>query len=189
MFQTDTRDEIVTLASSGGRSTYQNASRTRRRGLELSWDLETRSHWRTQVAYTLLDATYRRAFCPAQPCGADDLVRAGNRIPGIARQVLYASLGWMPPQGWHAGAELRAISRLYADDRNTAHAPGYLSTALHAGYTRTVNRWDLNAFARVDNVFDRRTIGSVIVNDGNGRYFEPAPGRNWGVGLSAVYRF
>lgn len=39
-------------------------------------------------------------------------------------------------------------------------------------------------FSRVDNVFDRRYVGSVIVNEGNGRYFEPAPGRNWGGGAT-----
>ncbi|MGI9216389.1 MAG: TonB-denpendent receptor, partial [Hydrogenophaga sp.] len=32
-------------------------------------------------------------------------------------------------------------------------------------------------------------FGSVIANDGNGRFFEPAPGRQWGVGLMATYRF
>jgi len=41
----------------------------------------------------------------------------------------------------------------------------------------------------VDNLFDRRYAGSVIVNEGNARYFEPAPGRNWTVGMSGSYRF
>ena len=38
-------------------------------------------------------------------------------------------------------------------------------------------------FVRIDNLFDRQAIGSVIVTDGNGRYFEPAPGRGLVVGL------
>jgi iron complex outermembrane receptor protein len=42
----------------------------------------------------------------------------------------------------------------------------------------------MTAFVRVDNVLDRRTIGSVIVNDANGRYFEPAPGRGGWIGLA-----
>jgi len=37
---------------------------------------------------------------------------------------------------------------------------------------------------RVNNVFDRRYAGSVIVGDTNGRFFEPAPGRNWFIGAS-----
>ena len=46
---------------------------------------------------------------------------------------------------------------------------------VNAGYRFTSNRWALDVFSRVDNVFDRRYVGSVIVNEGNGRYFEPAP--------------
>jgi hypothetical protein len=43
--------------------------------------------------------------------------------------------------------------------------------------------------ARVDNLFDREYVGSVIVNESNGRYYEPAPGRNYGVGLSVAWQF
>jgi iron complex outermembrane receptor protein len=44
----------------------------------------------------------------------------------------------------------------------------------------------LYLFGRIDNVTDRRYIGSVIVNEANGRYFEPAPGRRFFVGLRAA---
>lgn len=189
LFETRTRDEIVTATSSGGRTTFQNAGHTRRRGLELGWQHETAHHWRTQVALTWLDARYRDGFCSPTPCGSGNLVAAGNRIPGIAGQSLFASFGWVPPQGWRAGVELRALSRIQANDRNTASAPGYAVTSLYAGYVQQWNRWEVNAFARVDNLADRRYAGSVIVNEGNARYFEPAPGRNWGVGLGAAYRF
>jgi iron complex outermembrane receptor protein len=30
-------------------------------------------------------------------------------------------------------------------------------------------------------------VGSVVVGDGNGRYYEPAPGRNWMAGVNARY--
>jgi iron complex outermembrane receptor protein len=189
LFQTRTRDEIVTDTNSGGRATFQNAGRTRRDGFELAWQHETAHHWRTQLAYTWLDARYRDAFCSPSPCTASSEVAAGNRIPGIARQSLFASLGWVPPEGWRAGIEMRALGRIHANDANSASAPGYAVAALYTGYFRKWERWEFNAFARVDNLFDRRYVGSVIVNEGNARYFEPAPGRNWTVGLSGAYRF
>ena len=52
-----------------------------------------------------------------------------------------------------------------------------------------INRWTLSAAARIDNLTDRRYAGSVIVNEGNGRYFEPAAGRNHVLSVSASYRF
>jgi iron complex outermembrane recepter protein len=42
---------------------------------------------------------------------------------------------------------------------------------------------------RIDNLTDRKYIGSVIVNANLKRFFEPAPGRQWGLGLSATYAF
>jgi iron complex outermembrane receptor protein len=50
-------------------------------------------------------------------------------------------------------------------------------------------RWRLTEFVRVDNLFDKNYVGSVIVNEGNGRYYEPSPRRNMTVGFSASYRF
>lgn len=47
----------------------------------------------------------------------------------------------------------------------------------------------MDVYGRVDNLFDRRYAGSVIANERNGRYFEPAAGRNWGGGVSLAYIF
>ena len=102
---------------------------------------------------------------------------------------MFASVGYVPPEGWRAGAELRVLSRIETNDANNASSPGYAVAALYAGYVKRWERWEVNAFARIDNLFDRRTIGSVIVNEGNARYFEPAPGRTWTVGAGASYRF
>lgn len=189
LFQVGTRDEIVTLANVGGRASYQNAGRTRRRGLELSWLHESHNHWHTRLAWTWLDARYREGFCAPAPCGPSTEVAAGLRLPGVARQSLYAALSWAPPQGWQAGLEWRAQSGVYANDRNTARAPGHGLLALYAGYGRSGPGWQWQAFVRVDNALARRAVGSVIVNEGNARYFEPLAGRSWSLGLQGSWWF
>jgi iron complex outermembrane recepter protein len=42
----------------------------------------------------------------------------------------------------------------------------------------------LELLARIDNLADRRYVGSVIVGESNGRFFEPALGRTWLVGAT-----
>jgi iron complex outermembrane receptor protein len=37
---------------------------------------------------------------------------------------------------------------------------------------------------RLKNLLDRNYVGSVFVGVGNGRIFDPAPGRNWFAGVS-----
>ena len=188
VFHTRTEDEIVTDANENGRATFRNAGRTRRDGLELAWSGELGRDWRAALAFAWLNARYRDDVCGPGPCGPD-AIRAGNRIPGIARQSAYAELAWEPPEGWRAGVEARYFGKVYVDDANSDAAPGYFVAALNAGYLWRLGRWELNAFARVDNLFDRKYAGSVIVNEDNGRYFEPAPGRNWSAGLSVAYGF
>lgn len=189
LFETRTQDEIVVSTSSGGRTTFQNAGRTRRQGIEFAWRSRMGAHWRSELALTVLDATYRDSFCTPSPCTTANTVAAGSRIPGIARESFYASVGWIPEQGWRASVELRALSRVFVDDRNSADAPGYAVASIHAAYVRKWEAWEASGFARIDNLADRRHAGSVIVNESNGRYFESAPGRNWVVGVTAAMRF
>lgn len=182
LFQTDTDDEIVVDASSGGRTTYKNAGKTRRQGLELGLDQQFAYDWKLKMAWTWLDATYRSNACGAADCN-------GNRMPGIARNMGYASFGYQPEQGWYAGADVRYMGDIMADDENSARAPSYTVAGLNTGYKFLYQRWALDLFGRVDNLFDKSYVGSVIVNESNGRYYEPAPGRNYGVGMSVSYRF
>jgi iron complex outermembrane recepter protein len=192
LFQTDTRDEIVTQTNSAGRSTFQNAGATRRRGLELAWTGRFQSAWQLQFSQSWLDARYRDGFktCAATPCSAPTLVvPAGNRIPGTAQSVTAAEVAWRPERGWQSGAELRRSSRVYVNDTNSDAAPPFTTLALNAGYVFDARDWTLSATARVDNALDKRYAGSVIVNEGNGRYFEPAPGRTWVLKIAGSYRF
>lgn len=93
LFQTNTDNEIVVDSSSGGRTSYKNAGKTRRQGMELGLDQQFGESWRLKAAWTWLDATYRTNVCDDASCN-------GNRIPGIARNMGYASFGYQPEQGW-----------------------------------------------------------------------------------------
>ena len=192
VFDTHTRDELVTQTNSGGRSTFQNAGATRRRGAELDATVLLPRDWKLQFAQTWLDARYADAFrtCASTPCTTPALtIPSGNRIPGTAGAFTALELAWQPARGWRAGAELRRSSRVWVNDANSEAAPSFTTLALHAGYVVEAGAWSWSAGARVDNVADRRYAGSVIVNEGNGRYYEPAPGRTFTLKASAGYRF
>ena len=85
--------------------------------------------------------------------------------------------------------EMRSVGSVPVDDRNTDAAGGYTVFNARIGFEQRSGGWTFNEFFRVDNLFDRRYIGSVIVNESNGRFFEPSPGRNYLAGVSAAYKF
>ncbi|MGR3978569.1 TonB-dependent receptor [Acinetobacter sp. 1207_04] len=186
IFQSNTNDDIVSAGSVDGRATFQNADKTLRQGVELSWNKKLWRELSTQASYSYLDATFDADITNTDPA---KIVQRGNAIPGVAKNQAYLSLGWQPETGFNAGVDVRYMDKIYVDDLNTDTAPSYTVTSANIGYIWKNNDWKIRSYARVDNLFDEDYIGSVIVNDGNGRFFEPADGINWSAGLSITKQF
>ncbi|MGP4769079.1 TonB-dependent receptor family protein [Acinetobacter sp. PFS20] len=186
VFQTKTKDDIVSAGNSNGRSTFRNADKTLREGVEFAWNKKLWRDLTATASYTYLDATFD-ADIPA--LGNIAQIPSGNAIPGIAKNQAYASLAWQPSHGLYGGVDVQYMDKVYVNDTNSDAAPSYSVTSANVGYAWVMGDWKVNSFARVDNLFDKNYAGSVIVNDGNGRYFEPADGRNWSAGLRVIKQF
>lgn len=186
VFQTKTKDDIVSAGNSNGRSTFRNADKTLREGVEFAWNKKLWRDLTATASYTYLDATFD-ADIPAS--GSVAQIPSGNAIPGIAKNQAYASLAWQPTHGLYGSVDVQYMDKVYVNDTNSDAAPSYSVTSANVGYAWVMGDWKVNSFARIDNLFDKNYAGSVIVNDGNGRYFEPADGRNWSAGLRVIKQF
>ncbi len=200
VFMIDTKNEIVVFNNASGRVSYQNAGDTSRYGAELSIDSRVTNKIGAFGALTLLNAEFDDSFLtcavarcaqpPAPPANPNGpvTVNSGNKIAAIANKTFYGELTYNEPSlGFNGAIELRASGRMYADDTNTARVGGFTVTSLRGGFTQKVGGWKFNEFLRVDNLFDKEYVGSVYVNDANGRYYAPAAERSWLIGLSASY--
>jgi iron complex outermembrane receptor protein len=191
VFQTLTNDEIVIATNVGGRQTYQNAGRTRRRGAEASLGYDFATRWHLDLAYTYVDAVYSDAYrtCTTTPCSAPSTaVPAGNRLPGVPRNNVFASLRWGRELGLHAAATGQYVSDVPANDVNSVFAPAYAIAGVSAGYGMDLPSLAWSAFVRFNNLLGRHYVGSVIVDDGNSRYFEPGPGFNVLGGITITFK-
>ncbi|MDV7615135.1 TonB-dependent receptor [Acinetobacter baumannii] len=186
VFQTKTKDDIVSAGNSNGRSMFRNADKTLREGVEFAWNKKLWRDLTATASYSYLDATFD-ADIPA--LGNIAQISSGNAIPGIAKNQAYASLAWQPSHGLYGGVDVQYMDKVYVNDTNSDAAPSYSVTSANVGYAWVMGDWKVNSFARVDNLFDKKYAGSVIVNDGNSRYFEPADGRNWSAGLRVIKQF
>ena len=172
LFYITTDDEIGVASSSGGRSTFRNVGRTLRHGAEFGLQWQISQGWRTLVAASWLDATYRDTI-------AGTRIVAGNRIAGTLEQWGFAELVWAATPALEFGLEGRAQSNVPVNDANGDFAEGFGLLGLRARWQVPLGPGTLDLLGRVDNLADRTVIGSVIVNDANQRFFETAPGRNW----------
>lgn len=182
VFQSKTQNDIVSAGTENGRATFKNADKTLREGLELSWN---KALWRdltAQASYSYIDATFDAPI-------PNSKVEKGSKIPGIAKNQAFAAIGWQPETGFNAGVDVRFMDKVYVDDSNSDAAPSYTVASANAGYVWKQADWKVRTYVRADNLFDENYVGSVIVNDGNGRFFEPADGMNWSAGLSVSKAF
>jgi iron complex outermembrane recepter protein len=183
LFRVTVDDEIGVATNAGGRQSFQNVGRTLREGAEVSLGWRVSPQWRTQMALTLLDATYRDGFlaCAGIPCTAPSVpIPSGNRIAGTQRGLFFAELAWQPHANTEFGIEARKASPLTANDSNTEAAPGYTLLALRAVQRYKLPQdFQLELLARLDNAADKAYAASVIVNDANGRFFEAGAPRSW----------
>jgi iron complex outermembrane recepter protein len=184
-----TEDELGVLQSSEGRSVYENIGATERRGAELGVTADLPANFEARLAYSYLRAVVADAYsgCTGTPC-TTTIIPAGNYLPAIPENILYAGLTWRhPSSGFFATAETLVRSRIYADDRNTGHAGGYWTENLRTGFQQKSPGWQTSEYLRIENLFNKAYIGSVIVNDANSRFFEPAPGLSAFVMFEAKY--
>ncbi len=186
IFHSETQDDIVSAGTLDGRSTFQNADKTLRQGVELSWNKNLWRDLTVQASYSYLDATFDADIPNTDP---QKVIYSGNYIPGVAKNQAYISLGWQPETGFNAGVDVRYMDKIYVNDTNSDVAPSYTVTSANIGYVWKNNDWKVRSYARIDNLFDENYVGSVIVNDGNNRFFEPADGVNWSAGLSITKAF
>ena len=175
-FNVDSKNELLVASSNGGRTSYRNAAKTERHGAELQLNWQTNAYIRQQLNASYLSAKFADA-------GLD-----GKRLPGIADSQLHWQLAVQP---WQDNTEFalhsQYRSKVYIDDANSNSAPSALTFSLSARHSQQWQQLNLAYWLVLDNVSDKDYVGSVIVNQSNGRAIEPAPGRQLSAGISVGY--
>jgi iron complex outermembrane recepter protein len=185
IFKITTQNEIVTNQTVAGRSSYTNASNTKRTGAELSVDSQFEHSISTYFSYSLLNAKFDSDYT-----SASGIIASGNKIPGTYRSQIYGEVAWKYlPLGFSTAFEGRHNSQVYVDDKNSDTAPSYTIYNIRAGFEQNLAKWNFREFFRVENLLDKNYIGSVRINDSNKLFFETAAGRNYLLGLNANYKF
>ena len=202
-FYIQSRDELAVLQNSGGRTVAQNIGETNRRGMELAVDAAWRGGFSARVAYTYIRAVVGQAYasCIAAPCNPlanpggplpanYKSVAAGDHLPAVPMNSVYAGLTWTyAPLAFSTTLETQGRSKIYVDDRNSDAAAGFWVANVRAGFEQETRRWRFSEYASLDNLANRAYVGSVIVNETNGRFFEAAPGRTAYIMFNAALRY
>jgi iron complex outermembrane receptor protein len=172
------KDAIVQTGEIGGRAFFGNTGRTHNDGAEVGLTITPVTGLTLSGAYTY--ARYRFAS------GAFD----GNRLPGVPEHYWRLGLRTALPRGFFLDADHTLSSSLVADDANTIYVDAWGAGITNArlGWQGDVGSVALSPFLGLNNLWDRRYIGSVTLNGLGGRVFEPAPRRVVYLGAEIGYR-
>lgn len=189
VFSINNAGELSVDTNAGGRSTFKNVGDTRREGIELAYSGRLSDSVTAYASVTALDARFLDSFV-----SNGVTVAAGKKLPGTPPTSAFAELAWRPKltgawNGLSTAVEMVHRGKLFVNDANTDAADGATTFNLRAGLQQKVGQWSFRQLLRVDNVANKTYAGSVIVNEGNSRFFETAPGRTWMMSLTARYDF
>jgi iron complex outermembrane receptor protein len=182
-FHIDLEDELVPfeLAAFPGRTFFVNAGRSSRDGIEAALRWQGDSGLRAELSYTWSDFTFDEFI---DDSGNDF---GGNTLPGLPRQFAYARLSYDIENGFYGSIEANYSGRLYANNANSVEVASYIVSNLRIAYRGQSGRWRLEPFLGINNIFDESYNSNIRSNAFGGRYFEPAPVRNYYAGI--VIRF
>ncbi|MDH4395386.1 MAG: TonB-dependent receptor [Limnobacter sp.] len=181
LYSVDTENEIVVRASAGGVTAFQNAGATHREGFELGMQHSFSPKLNASAALNIITAEYK---------SSNASITSGNSLPSIPDQTLFTELVYKATDRLEAAGEYRHVGRLFANDDNTAQANSYNLVNLRLSYTQPLGSgWNLRTYGRIDNLLDKEYVGSVIVNQAAGQFYEPAAERQLLVGATLGYKW
>ena len=181
LFRAQATGAIIQYLESNGRAYFRNAGATRNDGVEFGLEARLASWLAATVAWTASDYRFVRYRIPS---GARTDTLDGKREAGVPGWFVRAGLRarWGT---WTVDADHSTASALYADDRNTLRVDGW-----GRGVLNVRARWDgrigatrFHPFVAVNNLLNTPYVASVTVNGAQARVIEPAPLRNWYLGL------
>ena len=116
----------------------------------------------------------------------------GNRLPGVPDHFWRFGLRTGLTNGLYFDADHTLTSSVASDDENTPEGIvdswGAGVTNARVGWEGDVGALQLSPFLGVNNMWDRRYIGSVTLNGAFGRVLEPSPRRVVYIGTEVGYR-
>jgi iron complex outermembrane recepter protein len=147
VYNAPVRKEIV-QQSNGGVTSYLNAGRTDKKGLELAGSVGIGGGWELGGYYGWTDYKFKEFSEPVSGVNQD---RAGKTLPFVPKQQYGASLGWKSGP-WRARLSANTWGEYWLDNANTEKYQGWEWVAnLSVGYQWQAHSLTLNA----DNLLDK----------------------------------
>ena len=184
LFTIDLQDELIPfeLAAFPGRTFYSNAGSSTRDGVETAISWAHDSGLGVDASFTWSDFSFDSFIDD----NGNDF--SGNQLPGLPKQFGYLGLTYNTESGFSGTIETVYSGNLYANNANSAQVSSSSVANLRLAREFTNGRWFYRPYVGINNLFDEKYNSNIRINAFGGRFFEPAPPRNFYAGIVVNFR-
>ena len=182
-------ETITTFTNANGVVLFRNAGSTDQKGIEASLDYAILRNASGFIKDFLVGTAYTGQFFTFVDYKKQTNDFSGNDLTGVPPHNLVSRLDIRTRLGIYLNFTHQFTEKTPLNDANTVFQESYDLVNLRAGWVKSLGNFDLELFAGVDNLLDESYSLGNDLNAFAGRFYQPAPTRNWygGVKLGLNY--
>jgi iron complex outermembrane receptor protein len=184
---------IVQRRDETGGDFFVNAGNTNQKGLEtfVSYRIVDRGNPVFDQVKVWLSHTWHNFHYDNYRKVTDDTADfSGKRLPSIPPHFVAIGADVAMKAGFYANITYNYSDPLPLNDANTDYASSYNLLIARLGFRKQfTHRFSLDIFATGDNLFDVNYSLGNDINAFGKRYYNAAPGRNFGIGARVAYNW
>ncbi|MEX2593172.1 MAG: TonB-dependent receptor [Anditalea sp.] len=187
-FQLD--ETITSFTNNQGVVLFRNAGATDQKGIEALFDYALIRSQLGFVQELKLTHAYTGHFFKFKDYQQNENDFSGNDLTGVAPHTLVNQLDLRTKTGFYLNFTHQWVDEIPLNDANTVYQDPYNLVNTRVGWKSTLGfQWDIEIYGGVDNLLNESYSLGNDLNAFGGRYFQPAPLRNYFGGLKVGFRY
>jgi iron complex outermembrane receptor protein len=187
-FQLD--ETITSFTNNQGVVLFRNAGATDQKGIEAQLDYALIRNPMGIIQQLKLTHAYTGHFFKFEDYQQNENDFSGNDLTGVAPHTLVNQLDLRTLAGFYINFTHQWVDEIPLNDANTVYQDPYNLVNTRIGWKNTVGfHWDIEVYGGVDNLLNETYSLGNDLNAFGGRYFQPAPLRNYYGGLKVGFRY
>ena len=177
-FVVNTENDLVPyeLEQFPGRTFYQNAGKTLRKGIEIDFNHQLNKNFSTSITYNFTNFKYDEYI-------SGNLNLKGKYLPGIPTRFGNFELKYKNSKKIIVTYSRNYRGNLYANDNNTEEISSFWRDDINLSIPLKVGKNSFDFFFGCNNIFDKLYSDNVRINAFGNRFYEAAPGRIFFTGI------
>ncbi|RAI95034.1 TonB-dependent receptor family protein [Algoriphagus yeomjeoni] len=181
---------ITTYTNPQGVVLFRNAGSTDQKGIEAAIDYALIRNQSAFVRDLKIGTAFTGNYFTFTNYKKGDNDYSGNDLTGVSPNTLVSRLDLRTAPGFYLNFTHQYVDEIPLNDANTVYQDAYNLVNTRFGWARSfAGKWELEAFAGVDNLLNESYSMGNDLNPFGGRYYQPAPTRNWYGGVKVAFLY